>query len=376
MDIDSEKEAVTKSDHATPNVSDNANTADVDLSQGVQLSGSGDVWPAANISHSYYDSTASHEYTSDDGLTIAPPKGNEEQQTDLIELESSLQVGETGKDVVHRQQPDGGTSFRQSDDASFGSYSNQDRNDLFQSLFKGDGMLIYHHEPKQTGLDFHSTNHMLVEDGQFPGHFQEQPHPALPIERIHKRENDAYVAEHVYSDGGRFLIPRQEMLVGVDEHDWAVNSVRVAPPMQSHLNGELPNWFSGEHQVRGGWTGSGGASVPSRNGGDQSLYSVLSQCNQLRSGSPYQAAAASSAEQFIPARNYEMMGGSSTNPGMSNVPLPPQSLEYMSGREAGPSLMGDDNDMGWMGLPQHQHQHHNSGLHDPMGKPYLRSWNQ
>lgn len=199
------------------------------------------------------------------------------------------------------------------------------------------------------------------------------------MEQGQKRENDVYmqqrVSENIYSDGGRFLIPRQETLVPVDAPDWVVNSVPMAPPpIQPHLNGDMQNWFSSEHQVRGGWAGSGGASVPSRsigsrNGGDQSLYSVLSQCNQLRASSPYQSAA--STEQFISSRNYGMMGGGAT-PSISNVlPQPTHSLDYMSGREAAPSLMPVPDDMGWMGLP-----HQNSGLRDPMGKPYLRPWNQ
>ncbi|XP_024017809.1 uncharacterized protein LOC21390955 [Morus notabilis] len=379
MDVDTGKCIITESDHGTlnaPEYSGDANTADVAISQGVDLSCSGDVWPAGNISHSYYDSAASHEYTSDDGLSIAHPKANEEQQTHLIDLESNLQVEDAEKDIVHRQPED--TSFRRSDDGSFGSYSDQDRNELFQSLFKGQGMM-YHHEQKQTTLDFQSPNDMLIEEGRFHGHFQEQSHPSLPMEQGQKRENDVYlqqrVSENIYSDGGRFLIPRQETLAPVDAPDWVVNSVPMAPPpIQPHLNGDMQNWFSSEHQVRGGWVGSGGASVPSRsigsrNGGDQSLYSVLSQCNQLRASSPYQSAA--STEQFISSRNYGMMGGGAT-PSISNVlPQPTHSLDYMSGREAAPSLMPVPDDMGWMGLP-----HQNSGLRDPMGKPYLRPWNQ
>lgn len=530
MDIDSGKHTITKPEHGTLNASEysgNANTVDVAISQGAHLSCGGDVWPAGNISHSYYDSTASHENTSDDGLSIVHPKANEdqqkclidlesnlqvedtekdlvhgqsedtsfrqsddgsfgtytnqdgnellqltandghqrmtanahleadeeqqpqlidlesnlevedtekdmvhrqsedtsfrrlddgsfgtysnqdgnelfqltandghqrmtvnahlkaneEQQAHLIDLESNLQVGDTEKDMVHRQSED--PPFRQSDDGSFGSYSNQDRNELFQSLFKGQEMLMYHHGQKQTRLDFQSPNEMLVEDGRFHGHFQEQSHPSLPMEQGLKRQNDVYlqqsIPENIYSDGGRFLIPRQEALAPVDVHDWAVNSVRMSPPpppptIQSHLNGDMQNWFSGEHQIRGGWSGSCGVSVASRsmgnrNGGDQSLYSVLSQCNQLRASSPYQSAA--SAEQYISSRNYGMMGGGAT-PGMSNVvPQPTHPLDYISGQEAGSSLMPVPDDMGWMGLP-----HQNSGLHDPMGKPDLRSWNQ
>ena len=357
--------------------SGNGNTAGVAISQGVQPSCSGDVWPVGNISHSYYDSNASHEYTSDDGLSIAHSKMNDEQQTHLIDLESNLRVGDTGNDMVHRQSED--TSFRQSDDGSFGSYSNQERNELFQSLFKGQqGALTYHQEQKQTGLDFQSASSMLVEDGQFVGHFQEQPHASQPVEQGQKRENDVYVqqnlSDNLYPDSGRFLIPRQEQLAPVHVQDWALNSVRMPPPVQTHSSGGvLHDWFPGNRQVRGGWTGSGGTCVPGQsmgagNGGDQSLFSVLSQCNQLRSSSTYQSMA--SSEEMIPSRSYGMMGRAT--PGVSNVlPQSSHSLDYMSGREAASSLTPDD--MGWMGLP---HQS-NNGLQDPMGKSYLRSsWNQ
>ncbi|XP_062105316.1 uncharacterized protein LOC133816970 [Humulus lupulus] len=419
-DSDSGEHIVSKSDHVNlnpPEYSGVVNTADVATSQGVQLSCNDDVWPARNnISHSYYDSTATHEYASDDGLSIVHPKTNDEQKTHLIDLESSLGVndgkkthlidlesnlevndeqkthlidlesnlgvGDTEKDMVHRQSE--GISFRQSDDGSFGSYSNLHRNELFQSVFKGQGVLSYHHQQKPTtGLDFQSANSMLVEGDQFAGHFQEQSHPSLPVEQRQKRESDVYqqqrphnLSANLYPDGGRFLIPRQEQLAPVHMHDWAVNGVPIPPPpIQTNLNGgDLHNWFPGEHRARGGWTGSGGASVPSQSmgsvsGEDQSLFSVLSQCNQLHSSSPYHHSMPPS-NQFITSRTYEMMGRAT--PAINNVlPQSSHSLDYMSGREAATSSLMPD-DIGWIGLPPHQ----SSSLQDPMGKPYLRSWNQ
>ncbi|KAF4397560.1 hypothetical protein G4B88_027300 [Cannabis sativa] len=387
-DSDSEEHTVSKSDPVILDPSEYSgavNTADVAVSEGVQVSCNDDVWPAGNISHSYYDSTANHEYTSDEGLPIAHPKTNDEQQTHLIDLESNLEVEDTGKDMVNRQPEAEGISFRQSDDGSFGSYSNQHRNELFPSVFKGQGVLSYHHQQKQTtGLDFQSPNSMLVEDDQFAGHFQEQSHPSLPVEQRQKRENDVYeqqqrnLSANMFPDGGRFLIPRQEQLAPVHMHDWAVNRVPIPPPpIQTNLNvGVLQNWFPGEHRARGGWTMSGGSSVPSQSmgsvsGGDQSLFSVLSQCNQIRSSSPYHHHSMPHSNQFIPSRTYEMMGRAT--PVINNIP--PQSshsLDYMSGREAATSSLIPD-DMGWIGLPP---PHQSSSLQDPMGKPYLRSWNQ
>ncbi|CAB4305899.1 unnamed protein product [Prunus armeniaca] len=370
-DNDSEKHIITESGHSPPNLSEyveNLNTANDTVSQGAQLCARRDVWKPVSMphSHSYYDSTTSHEYSSTSELSLAHPQVNEEQRTHLVALESDLPVGDTGKDLLHRQSENG--SF---------SYPNQDRNELLQSLFKGQSMLPYDHEQKQTGLDFRPPTNVFTGEGQFRGHFEEQQHQSLPLEQAHKRESEVYMQqnlpENIYSDGGRYLISRQEHLTPINAQDWAVNS-RMPGPLQSHLDGgEMlsHNWFSGEPQVHGGWSASGGTSVASQNIGsgtnaDQSLFSVLSHCNQLRSSSPYHPVA--STEQFIPPRNYGMPGG--VTPRIGNVlPQAAHALDYLGGREATTSMMHDG--MQWMNLP-----HQNSGLHDPMGKPFLRSWNQ
>ncbi|KAK9272600.1 hypothetical protein L1049_002974 [Liquidambar formosana] len=217
-----------------------------------------------------------------------------------------------------------------------------------------------------------------MESRQFPGQFREHLQLPLPLEQRQKRQNELYVhqniQENMYSDGGRYLIPRQEHLSPINVQDWAVNPVRMSAPLHSHSNGgELlsQNWFPGEHRVRGGWSGSEGACVPSQsiaNGSntDESLFSVLSHCNELRSGIPYNSMG--STEQFISSRNFGVLSGGI--PRNSNVfPQTAHPLEYLNGREAAAPPM--TNNMGWVGLP-----HQNSALHDSMGKPFLRSWNQ
>lgn len=387
MDIDSGQHVTKKLDNvklSASEYSENEDTADVAISHGAHLSSSGDVWPTGNMSHPYYDSTTSHQYPSA-GETLVHPQVDKEQQACLIDLESELQMGDTGNNLLHKQADDAsfrqsdGASFRRSDEASFGSYPNHDRTELLQSLFKGQGVLSYHHEQKQTRLDFQSSNNMLMGGGQI---FQEQPPPSRPTEQGQKRENEVYVQqsipENVFSDGGGYLIPRQDSLPQVNMQDWDVNGVRMAPPLQPRLNGgELlnQNWFSGEHQVRGGWTGSNSANISSQSigsgsNGDQSLFSVLSHCNQLHSSSSFHSVGTN--EHLISSRNYGMVGG--VNPRISNIvpQATTHSLDYLSGREGASSMMPDDMGMGWMGLPQHQ----SSGLHDPTGKSYLRSWNQ
>jgi hypothetical protein len=371
VDLDSENDHImSKIDNAIADeskYSGNLNNADVAVSQGVPLSSGEDVWPAVSMPHSYYDSAASHEFTSASGLPLEHSQVNEQQRVHLIDLESDLQVEESGKDFLHRQ----------SGDCSFSSYPNQDRNELLQSLFKSQEMLSYHQEQKQTGLDFQPPDNLSMENGQFAGHYQEQRQQSLPLEQEQKRQNEVYmhrnISGNMYSDGVRYLIPRQEHLAPVNMQDLTVNTIRMPVPLQSGLNGgELlsQNWFAGEHQVHGGWSGSDAASVESQSigsgsGSDQSLFHVLSHCNQLRSSGPYDSLG--STDQFIASRNYGMVDGST--PRMSNViPQASHSLDYLSGHEAATSMMPDD--MGWMSLP-----HQNSVLHDPMGKPYLRSWN-
>ncbi|CAK7348125.1 unnamed protein product [Dovyalis caffra] len=372
------------SDEASPHVSEysgSMHVADASIDQGVPISSGGDVWSAVSIPNSYYNSTANNEYTSS-GILSLPHQVNEEQRSQLIDLESEVHEEDTGKALLHRQ----------SDDGSFSSYPNHDRSGLLQSLFKGQVMLPYHNEQKQTGLDFQSPNDVLMQDGQYTGHLQGQLQPSLSLEQGQKRHTEDYmqqnISEDIYSEGGGFLIPRQGPAPPVNLQDWNVNPVRMPARLQSHLNDDgllTQNWFSREHQVRGDWTGAGGASVSNQSIGsnaDQSLFSVLSQCNQLntrspinqlRSGSPINQRpngafdSAGSAEQFVLPRNYGMVSG--VTPRISNaLPQAAHPLDYFSGRDSASSLMPDD--MGWMPLPQ------NSALHDPMGKPYLRSWNQ
>lgn len=370
MDMDSENNHImSKSDNAPGDESEysgNFNTAVVAVSQGVPLTSGDDIWPAVSMQHSYFDSTASHDFTAASGLPLGCSQVNEQQRAHLVDLESDLQVEETEKDILHRQ----------SGEFSFSSYPNQDRNELLQSLFKSQEM-SYHQEQKQKGLEFQPPNNSLMENGRFSHHFHEQPLQSLPLEQEQKRHNEVYMQRNIsgnlYSEGVRFLIPRQEQLAPVNMQDLTVNTVRMSAPLQSGLNGgELlsQNWFSGEHQVHGGWTGSDVASVQSQSivsgsGADQNLLHILSHCNQLRPSGPY--ASVGSAEQFSALRNYGMVGGGA--PRISNVlPQASHALDYLSGREAATSMMPDD--MGWMSLP-----HQSSVLHDSMGKPYLRSWN-
>ncbi|XP_073260549.1 uncharacterized protein [Populus alba] len=347
------------SDEASPHVSEYSGTmhvADASIDQGVPFSSGGDVWSAVSIPNSYYDSTANHEYASTGRLSL-PHQVDEEQCSQLIDLESEVREEETGKDLLHRQ----------SDDGSFSSYPNHDRSGLLQSLFKGQVTIPYHNEQKPTGLDFQSPNDVIMQDGQYTGHIQGQLQSSLSLEQRQKNHIEDYmqqnISEDIYSEGG-FLIPRQGHAPLVNLQEWNVNPVRMPARLQSHPNDDgllTQNWFSGEHQVRGDWNGAGGVSVSNQSIGsnvDQSLFSVLSQCNQLHMASPINQLHSGSPTNQRPNGTIDSVGSA------EQFVLP----RNLCGRDPASSLMPDD--MGWMALPQ------NSVLHDPMGKPYLRSWNR
>jgi hypothetical protein len=44
-------------------------------------------------------------------------------------------------------------------------------------------MLSYHQEQKKTGLDFQPPDKLSMENGQVPGHYQEQRQQSLPLEQ-------------------------------------------------------------------------------------------------------------------------------------------------------------------------------------------------
>ncbi|XP_039008281.1 uncharacterized protein LOC120136256 [Hibiscus syriacus] len=370
MEESENNENIAKSDVASSDVSehsDNLNTAGATVGQDVPVSSSEIVWPANSIPHSYNDSTADHKYTSTSGFSFIH-QDTEDQQNQMIALESDLHKESTSKALLHRH----------SEDVPFNSYTNQDRNELLQSFFKDQGVSSYHSEQKQAGPDFQPPNNLLMDDGRFNGQFQEQLQSSLLLEEKQKGQNEVYMQQNmphnIYSDGGRYMTPSQEHLPSGNLQDWAVPPARMPAPFQHQLNNRdllSQSWFTGEHQVRGEWAGSDGfsgqsQSMLSASNADQSLFSVLSHCNQFHSSSPYESMG--STEQFIPQRNNGMMRG--VTPGLigNGMQQAAHPFDYLGTRDTTTPLMAADDPV-WMNLP-----HPNSALHDPMGKPYLRSW--
>ncbi|KAI3463151.1 hypothetical protein Pfo_019814 [Paulownia fortunei] len=372
MEIEShDSSASAKADEGPPIVSEysgNQNNLHIPVSQGHPLPSASDVWSAGDVHVSIYHSTATSDgFASTQELSLGHPQFIQEERAQILDLERDRQDEDAQKDMLHRQ----------SDDMSFfSSYSNQDRNELLQSFFKDQSSLSLHLEQKHSGLEFQPGNDLIMEAGQFPGHMGDHIHPSLPLDLRQKRLNDLYMHENfqesMYSDGGQYTMPRQEHLP-VNVHDWATaNTIRVSAPSQRLLNsGELSqNWYMGDNGARDGWPCFEGAvgihSLSSGSNSDQTLFSLLSECNEGRTGSSYDSMG--STERFVQARNYSGMAGGipSSNNVLEQSPNP---LNYLSGHEAAAGLK--INNLGWMGIPQH-----NSGIQESMGKPFLRSWNQ
>ncbi|CAL5441759.1 unnamed protein product [Camellia sinensis] len=296
------------------------------------------------------DEAAKHEPTIEDDKT----------RRVSIDLESDNYEEDTRKDLLHRQSNDG--SF-------FNLYADQEiqgQNEVLQHFYKGQGGLPYHHEQKQTLLDLQPASNVSMEMGQFSGLFREHLHPLLPLELRQKRSNDMYMHQNIhgkmFTDGSRYTIPRQEHFSNANTNvqDWAINTntTHMSAPLQSHLDGgELgQNWFSGEHRTI----------INRSSNPDQSLFGVVSRCNEVRSGAPYDSMG-STEQRFIQSGTYGRVGA--VVPTTSNM-LPPTAhpLNYLSGHETAAPVK--KNNIGWMSSVPHQ----NSALQDSMGKPFLRRY--
>lgn len=313
----------------------NVNHIDIPLSQGNPLSSSSNVWPVGP----YYESTTPNVgYTS-----IGHPQF----------------IQEAGKNMLHRQ----------TDEMPFFSpYSNQDRSELLHSLFKGQNNLSSYHQPqKHLGLDFQPVNDLVIEAPQFPAHFREHVHPSISRTfQPQKRLNDLYIHQNLHESMYSGCLP-------VNVHnDWStVNSIRM-PAQPPHLNsGDMSQqWYhTGENGNRAGWAPLEPVPVnhnlTSGSNSDQTLFSVLSECNDL------------------PRTSYDAVGptiqsGNYVGNGLG-LPIPtsssflqqssPNPLNYLSGHEASPGVKM--NNLAWMGMPQQ-----NSSIQEAIGKSFLRSWNQ
>ncbi|KAG2334145.1 hypothetical protein Bca52824_005325 [Brassica carinata] len=253
---------------------------------------------------------------------------------------------------------------------SFGSFPNNNQNELLQSLFKGQGVAS-----RTTTEQLHSLLNVPLNEEHKQimniGFQQEGSSNLMERSQFH-----GSVSENVYCDGRGLLMQRP---------DWNTSVAQMGVTTQQPLLNTGPllnqNW-----QFKSMCTNTNGVSnhtgtterdlnllrgastnaepiIHREMSSDQSLFSVFSQCSQLRrSSSPFEPESSSG--------NYEMlMGGGTTQVGSSLVQPTHNPLDYLSSSNPVASLMPED--VTWMNNQSRQ----NSGLHDPLGKFYPRSWN-
>ncbi|CAH8292198.1 unnamed protein product [Eruca vesicaria subsp. sativa] len=357
----------------------------------LQFLSGGDVWqPVGGIRQSYIGRQA---YTPSGGLSIIHhPEGGEEEKNCFVHLESDMPEEVDRRKMLQRKANN-----------SFGSFPNNNQNELLQTLFKGQGVASRtteqlhsllnvplneeHNQIMNVGCQQEGRN-SLMEGSQLPGQFQHQMTAPQALSQDQQRQVDIYgqgsMSENIYSDGRGFLMQRS---------DWNPSVSQIGITTQSLLNTGASlnqNW-----QFKSMWTNTNGvgcANQSSHTGtterelnllgattnaemiiqrgmsSDQSLFSVFSQCSQLR-GSRSAFEPESSSDQVVASGNYEMlMGGGTTHVG-SSLAQPTNPLDYLSGSNPVTSLMPED--VTWMNNQSRQ----NPGLHDPLGKLYPRSWN-
>ncbi|KAL8127385.1 uncharacterized protein LOC141721352 isoform X3 [Apium graveolens] len=359
-----------------PNVSkftENVRPMAVPCSQETPLSVACDVWPAVSMSNAYYNSThVSHDYASANELSNGHSQILKEHPTQLLNLKSDMHEVNLGKEL----------SGRQSNDIFSSSYPNQVQNQQFELFSKGLGTVQYLHEQKPRMLDVQPVANMMIDNSQLVGNFTEQLHPSMALDLGRNRLMDPFIHESIqesmYLNGLRHALPSNDHFSSplasptLNMQSWGANSVQHPGLSQSHPNGgELlsQNWVSVDNNDCGSWSGLEANLCQNQNFGngsiaDQSLFSVLSQCNNmnpstgLRTSFPPQ-------ERFTQSVNHS--GGvipatSNLIPGMVNQHI------YLNGHE---NINGLKANTGWTGLP-----HQNTALHDSLGKPYLRYWNQ
>ncbi|KAG9447244.1 hypothetical protein H6P81_013372 [Aristolochia fimbriata] len=335
------------------------------------------VWKTVSAADSYYHSASgNHGYTSAGELTLSQPQPVKEQNTRVIDLEVTMVDPESEDSLLRGSCNDvGGNAINIENGSSlFCSYPSQGQTESYPPFLKEQGMLqSYSNEHisglKQQVLQFLPTNNRSPENNQFADQFQEQQQRTFEQRQI--SEKDVFIHQlmekNIYSNS---RYSNQELFPSVDMQEWMSDSSRIGS-LQGHVNGPMlgtQNWFSGESRVRNGWSG---VDVPASTsqclgiaggGTDESLYSVLSQYNQLQPRPPYNSV---SAEHFTP-RSYvggALSGNADVFPYSSH-----QVTNYLGGCEA--SAVKAQN-TSWPNM-----QHTNTGLHDQIGRSFLRSWNQ
>ncbi|KAG9158295.1 hypothetical protein Leryth_000426 [Lithospermum erythrorhizon] len=390
MDIESETHdnLDLKKEEGSPSLSkypSNLVNIDVPVNREDSIASAVDAWPQVNMPGLFYNSTPlGHGYSSSNELSLSHPQV-EEQPSQLHHLDAfngERIDGGASLDAFNGEKNGGRDALPVHSGPSpfFSPYHSQDQNELYQSFYKSETDLSYQHKEKPTGIDsqpaadlvdFQPAANLVVETGQFSGQMREQLHSSLPLELTQKGLRDFYlnqnIQESMYSDGGSYPIQRQETMP-INVRDWAANTVHMPAPPQSHMNGGLQSqdWFAGDNPARDSWSTEGvvgpSQGIGSGSSSDQSLFRVLSECNELQSGAQYDPT--SPSQRFV-------QPGSGVHTNSHILPQTINPLNYL------PDL---DSTLGYKtvtSLGTKDIQHQTPGLEETIdNKTFLRSWNQ
>lgn len=321
-------------------------------------SSSGDVWPGGdNVHGSYYH----HHPTSTNSSYNNPPSGQDLLLPQFMH-DQGVGIMDPGEDMLSRRRPQDPPFFAS-------SFPTEDRNELLQSFYKGQNsnVMPYHNQPKHPGLELQPGNNLLMQATQFPRHLKEHhPHQVHDPSSLPMDQHN--IPEAVYAN------PRYSMhhLSGADSsqaQNWFSSSAENNNVWPSSSSSYHSSFSNGNHNINS----------HNHNSSDQTLFSVLSECNELR---PPIASYGSSMVHHTDPRllnigNYNgIVGGGAMMPSSSSGYLQPSvnnnPIGYFGGHEvsSGNNNNGKMNsNLGWIGMPQQNPE--------SMGKqqPYLRSWN-
>lgn len=331
-----------------------------------QVPSAKDEWLEMGLPDSYHDHIpVTHAYTSSNGLSLGQQHFVREQPAHLIDLDTEIIKGDDSETLLHAPSDDMTSGFHINSAGSFSSsYANQDRNELFHPS----GLLPFQaNDQKQINLQYLGRHDLLLESG----HLQEQQQQLLE-QRQQMRERDYYmqrvVHKNMYASSGRFTPSSQQFFSPVNMQNWVVNPTTETTTLHARSIGREPsseNPSSAGHQADVGWSNMDVSSSSQYLGtginADGSLYSVLSQFNKT------QALPHSMPEIPEPGVGPRKVGGGSFSSNGIVFPHTGHQLNYSSGHEAGSTMK--INNTSWGDLPQQT-----SGLHDSVGKPFLRSW--
>ncbi|CAH9088964.1 unnamed protein product [Cuscuta epithymum] len=346
-DLDLRDDDIKKMDKESPSVFEKLNK-DAPLNQGSPLSSnSNNVWPI--MSGVPFSSTPLNiEYSA--CVELPPPLSHPHvmdgrQDSHLIEVHSCEK--EIVKDTLHRESS---TSF----------YSHCPNETLQPFIKSNNSSGSVHNKQEQSSLTFHSgTTNLMSESGQFSGHFKEH-NPALVLKQaglsdLYMQHQSALGNEYSVG-GGPYSFPQRQGNLNIAIPDWNMNVVRFPAVQSTNLNGDGDlgqSWFSGENRARGGWSSLESRVGPplciSGNDSDQSLFSVVSECNELRRGiSSYDTMGPT--ERFMFAGNYDHMGlrvMSGPNNSLQATAINNPLLTYLSSHEGSGGRPTNSN-MGWV----------------------------